>query len=86
MLSVLLNKIHIDISIHCLISSLKTGKFNYRLVPIWLRLCEKEPFKEYSCTHQPNSFMLYVYNRKEMFYLMMHSTHFIYGYMASDIW
>ena len=21
-----------------------------------------------------------------MFYLMMHSTHFIYGYMASDIW
>ena len=24
--------------------------------------------------------------RKEMFYLMMHSTHFIYGYMVSDIW
>ena len=24
--------------------------------------------------------------RKEMFYLMMHSTHFIYGYMASEIW
>ena len=24
--------------------------------------------------------------RKEMFYLMEHSTHFIYGYMASDIW
>ena len=24
--------------------------------------------------------------RKEMFYLMMHSPHFIYGYMASDIW
>ena len=24
--------------------------------------------------------------RKEMFYLMMHSTHFIYGYMASNIW
>ena len=24
--------------------------------------------------------------RKEMFYLMMHSTHFINGYMASDIW
>ena len=21
-----------------------------------------------------------------MFYLIMHSTHFIYGYMASDIW
>ena len=24
--------------------------------------------------------------RKEKFYLMTHSTHFIYGYMASDIW
>ena len=24
--------------------------------------------------------------RKEMFYLKTHSTHFIYGYMASDIW
>ena len=24
--------------------------------------------------------------RKEMFYLMTHSTHFIYGYMASDMW
>ena len=23
---------------------------------------------------------------KEMFYLMMHSTYFIYGYMASDIY
>ena len=23
---------------------------------------------------------------REMFYLMMHSTHFIYGYMVSDIW
>ena len=24
--------------------------------------------------------------RKELFYLMTHSTHFIYGYMASYIW
>ena len=24
--------------------------------------------------------------RKEMFYLTMHSTHFIYGYMVLDIW
>ena len=24
--------------------------------------------------------------RKEMFYLKTHSTHFVYGYMASDIW
>ena len=27
-----------------------------------------------------------VSNRKEMFYLTTHSTHFIYDYMASDIW
>ena len=25
-------------------------------------------------------------SRKEMFYLTMHTTYFIYGYMASDIW
>ena len=30
--------------------------------------------------------LLDVEGRKEMFYLTMHSTHFIYGYMASDIW
>ena len=30
---------------------------------------------------------IYIYMReREMFYLTMHSTHFIYGYMASDIW
>ena len=28
----------------------------------------------------------FYYRKEEMFYLMMHSTHFIYGYMASDIW
>ena len=27
-----------------------------------------------------------VERRKEMFYLTKHSTHFIYGYMASGIW
>ena len=28
----------------------------------------------------------YVVREREMFYLTTHSTHFIYGYMASDIW
>ena len=33
-----------------------------------------------------NTFYLrYVEGRKEMFYLTTHSTHFIYGYMVSDI-
>ena len=27
-----------------------------------------------------------IFRRKEMLYLTTHSTHFIYGYMASDIW
>ena len=27
-----------------------------------------------------------IQGRKEMFYLTTHSTYFIYGYMASDIW
>ena len=32
-----------------------------------------------------NTFYLRLYGRKEMFYLTTHSTHFIYGYMSSDI-
>ena len=37
-------------------------------------------FTELTITH-------YVHKReREMFYLMTHSTPFIYGYMASDIW
>ena len=33
-----------------------------------------------------NSTTFVIQGRKEMFYLTTHSTHFIYGYMASDIW
>ena len=29
---------------------------------------------------------IHTYREREMFYLTTHSTHFIYGYMASDIW
>ena len=32
-----------------------------------------------------NTFYLRLYGEREMFYLTMHSTHFIYGYMVSDI-
>ena len=31
-------------------------------------------------------FFCFVFLKREMFYLTTHSTHFIYGYMASDIW
>ena len=33
-----------------------------------------------------NTFIYGYMEGKEMFYLTTHSTHFIYGYMASDIW
>ena len=32
------------------------------------------------------SLIFFFHIRKEMFYLTTHSTHFIYGSMASDIW
>ena len=45
----------------------------------------------FNCLKTPSDFYfrvgLYLLEgKKEMFYLMMHSTHFIYGYMASHIW
>ena len=36
--------------------------------------------------HSATETCMYVEGRKVMFYLTTHSTHFIYGYMASDIW
>ena len=36
--------------------------------------------------HRKFSSTGYIVLEREMFYLMTHSTHFIYGYMASDIW
>ena len=35
---------------------------------------------------RPKSFPIGREREREMFYLTTHSTHFIYGYMASDIW
>ena len=42
---------------------------------------EKLVSQQFAC--KPN---LSIEGRKEMFYLTTHSTHFIYGYMASDLW
>ena len=36
--------------------------------------------------HLPVPDLVLCTGRKEMFYLTTHSTHFIYGYMVSDIW
>ena len=34
----------------------------------------------------PEGYIVFPGRRKEMFYLTTHSTHFIYGYMVSNIW
>ena len=41
---------------------------------------------EVGCEHVNGHRVAVKEGRKEMFYLTTHSTHFIYGYMASDIW
>ena len=38
----------------------------------------------YRCTNVVSVIVVYCLERKEMFYLTMHSTHFIYGYMVKD--
>ena len=38
-----------------------------------------------ACFHNPQRYVSRRF-RKEMFHLTTHSTHFVYGYMASDIW
>ena len=52
------------------------------LVPRCPRLnhLSQETFRVEPTTQNPET------REREMFYLMTHSTHFIYGYMASDIW
>ena len=50
----------------------------------WLNPATHEPHA-YSKTSGLNP-IVSKEGRKEMFYLTTHSTHFIYGYMASDIW
>ena len=39
----------------------------------------------HQCQFASCHFLMY-WRKEEMFYLTTHSTHFIYGYMASDIW
>ena len=57
----------------------------------WVRLCMEAPIG-HQCMEK-NSFKSWIFSNlktwmreREMFYLTTHSTHFIYGYMASDIW
>ena len=52
--------------------------FNDALNTFYLRL--------YGVGHMVNDHSESARGRKDVFYLTTHSTHFIYGYMASDIW
>ena len=42
--------------------------------------------QEFTCEASNSDKHFQKKRKKEMFYLTTHSTHFIYGYMASDIW
>ena len=60
-------------------------------------VCKRDPSHQHNKHQLPHMFQGYSTvdvqsatfseeREREMFYLMTHSTHFIYGYMASDIW
>ena len=50
---------------------------------IW-RQCVPCTLIEETARHLLN--MPYILGRSEMFYLMMHSIHFVYSYIASNMW
>ena len=75
--------------------------YGYMASDIWLRtiLIVREREKNVLFNDALNTFYLQLYGvrhmvkdhsdserERKMFYLTTHSTHFIYGYMASDIW
>ena len=61
--------------------------FNDALNTFYLRLYGVgHMVKDHSYSERRNPLLLLQEGRKEMFYLTTHSTHFIYSYMASDIW
>ena len=52
---------------------------------VWVLGWDENRFSHYD-VHAEGALWPSIEGRKEMFYLTMHSTHFIYGYMVSDIW
>ena len=48
--------------------------------------CARPAATDCGCTWETNVTNPIIVREREMFYLTTHSTHFIYGYMASDIW
>ena len=52
----------------------------------YLTICFICTINNKNLTKKPKKQRIRIRKGKEMFYLTTHSTHFIYGYMASDIW
>ena len=63
-----------------------SARLSWALVLTWVSPLVQD--KSWLISHRPqfNRPHLPMEGRKEVFYLTTHSTHFIYGYMASDIW
>ena len=61
-----------------------TVLFNVALHTFYLRLYWRRTYGKGPLNERGN--LLPPEREREMFYLTTHSTHFIYGYMASDIW
>ena len=55
-------------------------------ITIALRFSPKRLENFNGFNHKASDLGYYAEREREMFYLTTHSTHFIYGYMASDIW
>ena len=74
---------HILIHTHITYIHFFSKSFHFSFQPVLHDWCKQRPWYVLSCLWDD------VYKRereREMFYLTTHSTHFIYGYMASDIW
>ena len=66
------------------ITSIKVDRFRRR--PTIVEQRSRGRTVSESSVHLATANMQLKQGRKEMFYLTTHSTHFIYGYMASGIW
>ena len=63
------------------------GAMDRRIDPSWAISCSSQSSTTgVTKSVVSSSLSLGWQGRKEMFYLTTHSTHFIYGYMASNIW
>ena len=76
-----------EVSLQCAEVSLQCAEVSLQCAEVSLQCAEVSlQCAEVSLQCAEVSLQTPVEGRKEMFYLMTHSTHFIYGYMASDIW